>query len=235
MRGFNTFYLIIVPTFVVASTLGLMYALPGPDENFSLRGNEGNSPMEVLLKGNVEFINKPAYQEAREKTSKSQHPIAVVVTCSDSRVSPELLFQQNLGQLFVVRTAGELIDSLEMGSIEYAVEHLHVPLIIVLGHNNCGAVQAYLSHATPDGDIKKIVNMIGAEVEVKQLENQKNTDLQDYIVANIRHNANSIYRKSKVIQHKFENKEVQIVSAVYDLETGQVSLLNNKKKVEVLP
>lgn len=237
MRGYNTVFLVIVPTIIVAvvSTVGLVNFTSGKPETINVQGNGNFTTIEALMKGNVEFVNRPLFKEAREKTSEGQHPVAVVVTCSDSRVSPELLFQQNLGQLFVIRTAGELVDSLEIGSIEYAVEHLHVPLIIVLGHNNCGAVQAYINHAKPEGDLKKVVDMIAAEVEVKNLEAKPNTKLQDFIEANILHNSNSIYQRSKVVREKFINKEVQIVSAIYDLESGEVNLLSNINNYELLP
>jgi carbonic anhydrase len=147
--------------------------LPGRFSLPSFKSNESVAPLDALFQGNAKFINSSAYKEARENTSKAQHPMAVVVTCSDSRVSPELLFQQTIGKLFVIRTAGEMVDSLEVGSIEYAVEHLHAPLIIVLGHNNCGAVKAYLGSDKPEGNIKKIVDMIDAEAEIEHLDTGK--------------------------------------------------------------
>ncbi|MGZ5243607.1 MAG: carbonic anhydrase [Bacteroidia bacterium] len=219
MRGYPFIILVIV------STLGLMHWLPVRFNVADVVNEKKLTPLEVLFQGNARFVNSASYTKLRENTSKGQHPLAVVVTCSDSRVSPELLFQQNLGKLFVIRTAGEMVDSLEIGSIEYAVEHLHAPLIIVLGHSNCGAVQAYLGHGEPEGNIKKIINMIDAEEEIKHLDTGKNANLQEYIEANVRHNTNTIYLTSEVIQHKFKNKEVQLVSAIYNLETGKVNIL----------
>src|SRR5574337_648976 len=78
----------------------------------------------------------------REELAKGQHPHAVIVTCSDSRVAPEIVFNQDLGHIFVVRTAGNVVDAVALGSIEYAVEHLHTPLVVVMGHESCGAVNA---------------------------------------------------------------------------------------------
>ena len=111
-------------------------------------GITGAEAMQKLLEGNARFVSgNVSHQdqyvlERRSELISSQHPFAIVVGCSDSRVPPEAVFDQGLGDIFVVRTAGQVLDNASLGSIEYAVEHLGVPLVVVLGHDSCGAVTA---------------------------------------------------------------------------------------------
>src|SRR4029077_6435239 len=100
---------------------------------------------------------------------KGQNPFVVLVSCSDSRIPPELIFDQGLGDIFSIRTAGNVIGEYELGSIEYAVEHLHCKLIVVLGHENCGAIQAYATSKTErhNDHIQNLVNYIASEEEEK--------------------------------------------------------------------
>jgi len=107
-------------------------------------------PLEILKIGNQRFvkgypIHPDETLERIRELKKGQHPFAVVVGCSDSRIPPELIFDQGLGDIFTIRTAGNVIGDYELGSVEYAVEHLHCKLVIVLGHENCGAIQAFVS------------------------------------------------------------------------------------------
>ena len=111
---------------------------------------EKETPIEQLISGNQRFIEEKSIHPHQDKKTvlknqNEQHPFAVVLSCSDSRVSPEVLFDQGLGDLFVIRNAGNLISDIDMGSIEYAVEHLDVKLIVVLGHTECGAIKAYIA------------------------------------------------------------------------------------------
>ena len=111
--------------------------------------DKNETPIEKLISGNKRFIDeKTIHPHQNKKTvlanQDAQHPFAVVLTCSDSRVSPEILFDQGIGDLFVIRNAGNLISDIDMGSIEYAVEHLDAKLIVVLGHTECGAIKAYV-------------------------------------------------------------------------------------------
>jgi len=96
----------------------------------------------------------------RQELSKGQKPFAVVLTCADSRLTPEFIFNQGLGDIFVLRVAGNIADPFEIGSIEYAVEHLHVPLVVVLGHEKCGAVEAGLAKNKPPGNLGKLIGEI---------------------------------------------------------------------------
>ena len=112
--------------------------------------------LDLLKEGNARFVSgdlipKDDYSELREQLSKGQHPFAVVLCCSDSRVAPEIICDQKLGDLFVIRNAGNVIDKHVLGSIEYAVEHLGTSLVVVMGHSCCGAVTAaHLGETLPD-------------------------------------------------------------------------------------
>lgn len=108
---------------------------------------DSQKAIELLKEGNARFVSgtlvpKDHYEEDRKRLSEGQHPFAVVLCCSDSRVVPEILFDQQLGDLFVIRNAGNVVDEDVLGSVEYAVEHLGSPLVVVLGHSRCGAVTA---------------------------------------------------------------------------------------------
>lgn len=125
-----------------------------------------------LLSENKRFVagksnepTGPALIERRHALAKDQKPFAVVVGCSDSRVPPELVFDVSLGDIFVVRTAGEVVGEVGLGSIEYAVEHLGTHLIVVLGHQRCGAVSAAVAGATETGDIPKVLRAISPAIE----------------------------------------------------------------------
>ena len=124
-------------------------------------GITGAEAMQKLLEGNARYVSgNVSHQdqyvlERRSELISSQHPFAIVVGCSDSRVPPEAVFDQGLGDIFVVRTAGQVLDNASLGSIEYAVEHLGVPLVVVLGHDNCGAVTAAVKGGEAPGHLEK--------------------------------------------------------------------------------
>src|SRR5512135_449398 len=112
-------------------------------------GNAGDESLQKLMDGNKRYvegtpINKDLGDTKRKEILKGQHPFATVITCSDSRVPPEHIFDQGLGDIFVVRVAGNVVDSIALGSIEYGTEHVQTPLLVLLGHSDCGAVKATL-------------------------------------------------------------------------------------------
>ena len=122
-------------------------------------------PLQALKEGNARFVSgkssrKENYSTDREQLADGQHPFAVVLCCSDSRVAPEILFDQGLGDLFVIRNAGNVVDEDVLGSIEYAVEHLHSKLVVVLGHSSCGAVTATCQGGDLPGHVMAIVERI---------------------------------------------------------------------------
>ncbi|MBK9225263.1 MAG: carbonic anhydrase [Flavobacterium sp.] len=158
--------------------------------------NKNDDLLEFLLIETKSFLDeKPTHTHqdinAVLKNQNSQKPFAVIVTCSDSRVSPEILFDQGIGDLFVIRNAGNLISDIDMGSIEYAIEHLDTKLIIVLGHTECGAIKAYLGDKKDDykKHLSHKIKTIANENEQKKIKKPK--DLNSCIIANIMHSKKS--------------------------------------------
>lgn len=156
---------------------------------------------------------------------KGQHPSAIVLSCSDSRITPELIFDQGLGDIFSIRTAGNVIGDYELGSIEYAVEHLNCKLLIVLGHENCGAIEAFISSEKEihENHIQNIINYIADEVEEKEIKNliKANPDLA--IRANIKHAVTTLKNSNPILSREYQKGELKIIGAYYDLDTGKVS------------
>lgn len=183
-------------------------------------------PPEVALarlkEGNARFTkaevssSKPTAARRRE-TATSQSPFAVIVGCSDSRTSPEILFDQNLGDLFVVRAAGELVDAYALGSIEYAVEHLGSRLIVVLGHERCGAVGAAIAGDSAPGHIGALVRDLQPAVRVAR--GQPGDLLANAIHENAREIAVKIRREARFGEL---GSQVRVVTGFYDLQTGKV-------------
>jgi len=154
----------------------------------------------------------------RETAEKGQFPYAVVVTCSDSRVPPEHIFQAGVGELFVIRTAGNVIGDYELGSIEYGAAHLHASLVVVLGHTHCGAVAAALAGGGHD-HIKCITDEISACLP------EGCTDPAEAEIANI-HNSIRRIKESPLMASLIAKNEVEVLGAVYDIATGKVEFLN---------
>lgn len=175
-----------------------------------------------LKAGNQRFVANPTSQAKptaarRAETAQAQHPFAIIVGCADSRTSPELLFDQNLGDLFVVRTAGNLVDDHALGSIEYAVEHLGVRLVVVLGHERCGAVKAALASPTAPGHIKTLVHDIQPAVEAAKAKGG------DTLMNAAKENARLVAEKIRKDAEFGElEHQVRVISAYYDLDTGEV-------------
>lgn len=168
--------------------------------------------------------------ERRQELANKQEPSAVVVSCSDSRVPPELIFNQNSGDMFVVRTAGQVIDATALGSIEFAITVLHVPLIIVLGHGNCGAVEATLkaldSGEKFDNHIQHIVNKIKPSLsKLKSFKGEKALD--EAVNANIHYVVKKLSRSKPVISTYIKEKKVEVVGFRYDIGSGEICLVGN--------
>lgn len=182
--------------------------------------------LQKLVEGNERFVkedysNQHIDKDYRKELTKGQNPFAIVVTCSDSRVAPELLFDQGLGDIFVIRTAGEVVDKLELGSIEYAVEHLGVNLVIVLGHESCGAVGAVIK----GGDIPKNISYIADEIKpaVDKAKTQKGNLEENAIKNNVDLIVNKIEKNSEIIE---ESKDCKVIGGVYSITTGKVEFFN---------
>jgi carbonic anhydrase len=187
------------------------------------------TPLQQLIAGNERYatghlLHPRLDEDRRTEVAQGQHPIAIVVGCSDSRVPPEIVFDQGLGDIFVVRLAGNVVDDLALGSIEYAVEHLHAHLIVVLGHDKCGAVQAAVTGGDAPGHIGSILHAIAPAVEKARHETG---DLLDNAVnENVLRVVNQIKTSAPILAHEVETNQLTVVGARYKLAPGAVQWLS---------
>ncbi len=192
------------------------------------------TPIQKLEEGNKRFAaGKPVHPdetlERLRELKKGQHPFAIVVSCSDSRVPAELVFDQGLGDIFSIRTAGNVMGDYELGSIEYAVEHLGCKLVIVMGHKDCGALKAFIKsegHYDHLDHIKKIIEYIENEEEEKNLSRHHKLNLDKAIKANIEHGVTALKTAEPILKEFYKAKKVAIIGALYDIETGKVTFDN---------
>ncbi|MDR3569590.1 MAG: carbonic anhydrase [Syntrophobacteraceae bacterium] len=197
-----------------------------------------DAALRLLLKGNRSFVsNRLTVRESstparRRALVPGQRPFAVILSCSDSRVPPEVIFNKGLGEIFVVRDAGNIPDPIVIGSIEYAVEHLGASLIMVLGHTRCGAVKAAVdATGREDENIGAIIEKIAPAVRLaqKKITGSNNPKLLEAAIdANIKLSARSLLKKSPLIQSLVASGKVRIVCAKYDLDSGSVNLMSCK-------
>lgn len=193
----------------------------------------GDKAIQLLIDGNKRFMgtkqaNLDLGSTKRNALLKGQKPFAAILSCSDSRVPPELIFDQGLGDLFIIRNAGNIIDVISLGSVEYAVEHLHTPLLVVLGHQQCGAVTATVEGEEAPGSIKAIVEKIAPSVAKAKAavgEVAKEELVEQAIKENITATIKEI-ENSPIIKHALANGQLTLVGAEYQLETGEVQWLN---------
>jgi carbonic anhydrase len=165
--------------------------------------------------------------ERRTELAKTQHPFAAIVSCSDSRVPPEIVFDQGLGDLFVVRVAGNVINDEGLGSIEYSVDHLGAQLILVLGHQRCGAVQAaketIAAKGKAPGHIESLVTAIKPAVEATVKD-----DLETTVKANVKNVVQALRSSTPILKAKVDSGEIQVIGGYYSLDTGAVTFLEQK-------
>jgi carbonic anhydrase len=194
-----------------------------------------SSPAEakkLLVEGNERFTSGKilakdlSSAERADLATNGQHPFAVIVCCSDSRVPPELLFDQDLGDLFVVRVAGNVITPVELGSVEYAVEHLKAPLVVVLGHEKCGAVTAAVEGGEFTAGIEAIVDKIKPAVDTAKSSGATAENLIEKSADLNVENALQDISNSEAIKHTLEAKHLELTGAKYDLDSGTVSWFN---------
>lgn len=182
----------------------------------------------MLQEGNARFractLEHPNLcQESRDGLVEGQDPIATILCCADSRVPPVNIFDQGLGDLFVVRVAGNIINDQILGSIEYAVSHLHTPLVIVMSHSKCGAISAVVDDINLGGHMSTLVAPIQAAM--KNVEYQIGS-LADNTAKEVAHLMSDRIRESEpIIFDLVDDGLVKVVPAYYDLETGEVEFL----------
>lgn len=193
-------------------------------------GPDADEALKRLMEGNKRYVSgktKGPNRSAARRTelARAQHPIAVIVSCSDSRVPPELLFDQGFGDIFVVRTAGNIVDAVALGSIEYAVDHLGTKLVLVLGHERCGAVTAAMQGGEAPGNIKSVVEAIKPAVEKGKARHTGHGEILDScIISNVKQVAEKIRTAKPILSEKVEDGMLKVMGAYYDLDSGVVKM-----------
>ncbi len=198
-------------------------------------------PLGKLQYGNELFVKgkwtPPKVDEMTRYTleTEGQRPFAIVVSCSDSRVPPELIFNQGLGDLFVVRVAGNIVNEENLASIEFAVSSLKAPLIVVLGHTKCGAVQAAAAGKPLDGHLPHLVAHIEPVVQSlhRTHPHLKGDALVERVIQeNVRHTIRTILERSAIVRKQYEAGKVQFAGGVYHLREGKVEWLKLPEGME---
>lgn len=222
----------ILAGFAVASVLTMSFGQAFASGEKA--GVSADEALKMLMDGNKRFVEgkqeaKNIGNDRRTEIAKGQSPFATIISCSDSRVPPEHVFNQGLGDIFIVRVAGNVADQIELGSIEYAAEHLNVPLVMVLGHRKCGAVKATVdSGGKAEGNIGAIVSKIAPAVETAKKSGKEKDDLLNACIdENARQTARTLTEKSPILKHLAESGKIKIVVGVYDLATGKVEILDS--------
>lgn len=218
---------------VLGATLTSNMALAAKGAKTNMTPEEA---LKTLKEGNAKYLTDspvpPAQgRERRLEIARGQQPFAVLVSCSDSRVPPELLFGRGLGELFIVRNAGNTVDTVAMGSIQYAVAELGVPLVVVMGHERCGAVDAALTvvekNTTFPGSIGQMIEPIVPAVLAARAANEgKKQDRDALLDAAVRQNVlrvvNRLRTAEAILTEPLAKKRLMIVGARYDLDDGKV-------------
>lgn len=187
----------------------------------------------MLKQGNERFASDhPTYPHEgtarRAEVATGQHPLATVISCSDSRVPPELLFDEGLGDLFIIRVIGNIGGVDETGSAEYGTEHLGTPLLVVLGHSSCGAVTAAVTHAEVHGSIPSPLAHIKPAVRIAHRAHPElhgNELVPEAIRTNVLHSMQELFNRSEIIRARVRAGKLKVVGAIYDLQSGQVNWL----------
>jgi carbonic anhydrase len=201
--------------------------------NHGDRGITGRQVWQRLMEGNMRFV-QGFFQgrnllDLRRSLAQSQQPDAAILCCSDSRVPAEIIFDQSLGDLFVVRTAGLVLDPTSIGSLEYAVAHLHVPLLVIKGHEGCGAVTAAVDHpeAAHDHIVAIMEQIVPAVTQARQAGNNGEDLVEAATDLHLKSLEATLLRVSPVIRKALDTGALEIVVAKYYLHAGQVQPLTS--------
>jgi len=197
-----------------------------PKGNTTLTADQA---LQKLVEGNNRYkrmaLLRPNQTLARRSlVAKGQNPFAIILSCADSRVPPELVFDQGLGDIFVIRVAGNIPNDQMIGSIEYAVEHFDVPLLMVLGHQRCGAVEATVKGGEVPGHIGSIVEAIKPAVE--KTKGMPGDPVENAIRANIELVVEQLKNSKPILSEFVHNGKLKVVGAKYDLDTGAVEMIH---------
>lgn len=186
-----------------------------------------DAALQRLLAGNQRFVERhlrhPRQSQARlQEVAQAQHPFATILSCADSRVPAEIVFDQGIGDLFDVRIAGNIATPEAIGSIEYAAVLLNTPLLLVLGHERCGAVTAAVKQEAVLGEIGSFVKAIQPAVD--RTKNQPGDAVENAVVANVYYQIEQL-KRSSLLSERVQAGTLKIVGGRYDLDTGTVSIL----------
>jgi len=188
----------------------------------------------LLEDGNARFVKGASMHpntsaQRMAETTSGQKPFAAILSCADSRVSPELVFDRGIGDIFVVRNAGNVVEPAAIDSLAYAVGHLHVSLVTVMGHGDCGAVRTAIAGGTENGFLSHILDIISPVVSrVRSLKPGLAGDslVQAVVQANISNSIDGLLRESEVISRAVRQRDAMVLGAVYDTSNGRVAWLS---------
>ncbi|WP_035139510.1 carbonic anhydrase [Fischerella sp. PCC 9605] len=186
-----------------------------------------DAALQKLMEGNQRFVqHKPQYpdqsQARLQEVAQAQHPFATILSCADSRVPAEIVFDQGIGDIFDVRIAGNIATREAIGSIEYAVALLGTPVLMVLGHERCGAVTAAVQQESLLGEIGSFVKAI--KPAVAKVKGQSGDAVENAVIANVHYQIERL-KLSKLLNERLQSGKLKIVGGRYDLDTGKVSII----------
>lgn len=187
-----------------------------------------NKSLNQLMEGNKRYVDSCLMHpdqsiERRLELKHGQHPFATILSCSDSRVPPEVIFDQGLGSLFVVRVAGNVLDPIITASIEYSVLHLDVALIMVMGHSKCGAVGAACQHVQLEGKLPHLMSALSPALD--KAKDISGDFVQNAMIANVQNVACELEQTGANFSDMVNTSKLTIVPAYYDINTGVVNLV----------
>ncbi|WP_293131364.1 carbonic anhydrase [Microcoleus sp. bin38.metabat.b11b12b14.051] len=187
-----------------------------------------DAALKKLMRGNQRYIDQkrtfPDQSRSRiSEVAKGQHPFATILACSDSRVTPEIIFDQGLGDLFDIRVAGNFLDDGVLGNMEYAALELGVPLLVILGHERCGAVKAALDGKPVPGHIGTLVTAIKPAVDATK--GQPGDAWDNAVRANVKMNVNKLKSASPILAEAVKAGKLKVVGGRYDLDSGKVEII----------
>jgi len=192
---------------------------------------DAQKSLDRLKQGNSNFVADKAdgrlqNSSRRESLIGGQSPFAVVLSCSDSRVVPEIIFDTGLGDLFVIRVAGNVANTSTVASIEFAVKELQQKLIVVVGHQNCGAVTTAFAGADNGPNLSSLMHQLKPAMQ----QAGKHASIDEVAMENARLTANNLISRSEIIKNAFQNRGLEIVPAFYNLDSGKVDFYSGLKK-----
>ncbi len=213
---------------VLATGLGAKLIAPNEASASEVAEITGDRALQKLMEGNKRYVDfkrtYPDQDQVRLKAvAQAQHPFAVILGCADSRVPPELLFDQGLGDLFVIRVAGNILDDGTLASIEFATAELGVPLVMVLGHERCGAVAATLKGGEIPGHISRLVEAI--KPALAEVQGQRGDKLDNAVRANIRMVVRQIKSNHPILAELVQQGKLKVVGGRYDVDNGAIEMI----------